>query len=207
MNFLPKVAVTALAVLVLASCGGKASTNSAKGDTSASPSSSVSTAPSSTAAPAGGLSMSGTGYAYHLPKSWEDISAQLKKSQPGIDTGGRAKPATPPFTSNMNTLTTPSKISGTPTQSDLDALASQIKQEVASLAPNVKTRPVTTIDGAPAVHQEGQATSAGTKFYLVQYFAVHKGNNYGLTFAFAKNTSPADRTKVVEPVLASWKWS
>jgi hypothetical protein len=210
MNFLPKIAITALAVLVLASCG-KASTDDGKADSSKtpSPSASASETPSntSTATPAGGIAMKGTGYGYNLPKSWEDITAQLKSSQPGIDTGGRAKPATPPFTSNMNTLTTPSQISGTPSDKDLQGLAAQIKQEVASLAPKVVTKPNTTIAGAPAVHQEGEANSGGTKFFLVQYFAVYNGNNYGVTFAFPKGTSDADRTKVVEPVLASWKWS
>lgn len=212
MNFLPKVAVTALVVLVLASCG-KAdapktkSSDSASTSQSSSPSESPSASPSSTVAPAGGIAMTGTGYAYHLPDGWEDISTQLKQSQPGIDTGGRAKPATPPFTSNMNTLTTPSQISGTPSASDLDGLAAQIKQEVASLAPTVQTKPQTQIAGAPAVHQEGEANSSGTKFYLVQYFAVYNGNNYGVTFAFPSGTNEADRTKIIEPVLASWKWS
>lgn len=210
MNLLPKIAATALAVLVLASCG-KASTDGKKADSpkSESPSASASTTPSqtSTATPASGIAMKGTGYAYHLPKAWEDITAQLKQSQPGIDTGGRAKPATPPFTSNMNTLTTPSQISGKPSDKDLDGLAAQIKQEVASLAPNVETKEHTSIAGAPAVHQEGQANSGGTKFFLVQYFAVYNGNNYGVTFAFPSGTTEADRTKIVEPVLASWTWS
>lgn len=210
MNLLPKIAVTALAVLVLASCG-KASTDNkdTKDDKSTSPSasSSPSESPSSTVAPAAGIAMSGTGYGYHLPDAWEDISAQLKQSQPGIDTGGRAKPATPPFTANMNTLTTPSQISGEPSDSDLDALAAQIKQEVASLAPTVQTKEHTTIAGAPAVHQEGDANSSGTKFYLVQYFAVYNGNNYGVTFAFPSGTNETARTKIIEPVLASWKWS
>ena len=211
MNVLPKIAATAFAVLLLASCGKAADTSSKDSSTSASPSSSTSesasAAPSSTAAPASGKAMSGTGYTYHLPTAWEDISAQLKSNQPGIDTGGRAKPATPPFTANMNTLTTPSKISGDPSNADLDALAAQIKGEVATLAPNISTKPRYSIAGAPAVHQEGAANSSGTKFYLVQYFAVYKGNNYGITFAFPTSTSAADREKVVQPVLSSWKWS
>ncbi|MEP6817816.1 MAG: hypothetical protein ABI873_19935 [Marmoricola sp.] len=204
MNSVPKIAVTALAVLVLASCG---STSTPAKTTKSGSSASASASPSSTVAPAGGSAMSGTGYTYHLPNAWEDISAQLKRSQPGIDTGGRAKPATPPFTANMNTLTTPSRISGAPSKSDLDALAAQIKQEVATLAPTVATKPQTTIAGAPAVHQEGRANSSGTKFYLVQYFAIYKGNNYGLTFAFPSSTNAAGRGRIVEPVLASWKWS
>jgi hypothetical protein len=213
MNSLPKIAVTALAILVLASCGKAATNDKSKDASSASDSPSSSTSdspsesPSSTVAPATGIAMSGTGYAYHLPTGWDDISAQLKQSQPGIDTGGREKPATPPFTANMNTLTTPSQISGTPSTSDLDGLAAQIKQEVKSLAPNVVTQPHTTLAGAPAVHQEGQANSSGTKFFLVQYFAVYKGNNYGVTFAFPAKTTAAQRSKVVDPVLASWKWS
>ena len=60
--------------------------------------------------------------------------------------------------------------------------------------------------GAPAVHQEGNANSSGTKFYLVQYFVIYKGKNYGLTFAFPKSASAGEREKVVQPVLASWKW-
>ncbi len=207
MNSLPKISVTALALLVLASCGTASTTdNKSTNSASSTPSASVAS-PSSTVAPAGGLTMKGTGYAYHLPTGWEDISAKLKQSQPGIDTGGRAKPATPPFTANLNTLTTPSKITGTPSASQLDSLAAQLKKEVVKLAPNVQTKPHTTIDGAPAVHQEGQANSSGTKFYLVQYFAVYKGNNYGVTFAFPAGTNPAARTKLIEPVLASWKWS
>ena len=106
----------------------------------------------------------------------------------------------------MNTLSTPSKVSGDPTEEDLDTLATQIKGEVKSLAPNIRTKQHVTIAGAPAVHQEGNANSSGTKFYLVQYFAIHKGNNYGLTFAFRKKDSAAEREKVVQPVLASWKW-
>jgi hypothetical protein len=210
MNSVPKIAATLLAVLVLASCGKSSdepkSSGSEVSSPSASASDSLSAGPSSTAKPSTGKAMAGTGYGYNLPKGWEDITTQLKQNQPGIDTGGRAKPATPPFTANMNTLTTPSKVSGEPTKDDLDALAIQIKGEVKSLAPTIKTQPHVTIAGAPTVHQEGNANSSGTKFYLVQYFAIHKGDNYGLTFAFPTSVSASDRAKVVQPVLASWKW-
>ncbi len=212
MSFAPKIAATALAVLVLASCG-KASNGTSKASSSdtASSSSSASSAPSAsstdTAAPATGRAMTGTGYAYHLPSKWQDITKQLKKTQPGIDTGGRQNPATPPFTANLNTLTTPSQIKGTATDSDLTALAAQIKKEVATLAPKVQTKPNTAIDGAPAVHQEGAATSGKTKFFLVQYFAIYKGHNFGLTFAFPSKSTASQRNKVVDPVLSSWKWS
>ena len=139
MNSVPKIAATLLAVLVLASCG-KSSDEPKSGSSdvsspSASASESLSAGPSSTANPSTGKAMAGNGYGYRLPKGWEDITAQLKQNQPGIDTGGRAKPATPPFTANMNTLNTPSKVSGEPTKDDLDALAAQIKGEVKSLAP------------------------------------------------------------------------
>jgi hypothetical protein len=211
MNSVPKIAATLLAVLVLASCG-KSSDEPKSGSSSdisspaASASESLSAGPSSTAKPSTGKAMAGTGYVYNLPQGWEDITAQLKQNQPSIDTGGRAKPATPPFTANMNTLTTPSKVSGAPTADDLDALAAQIRGEVKTLAPKIQTRPHVTIAGAPAVHQEGDANSSGTKFYLVQYFAIHKNKNYGLTFAFPKGASAGEREKVVQPVLASWKW-
>ena len=211
MNVLPKIAATALAVLLLASCGKTAGDASKNATTSSSPSAAASdpasAAPSSTAAPASGKAMTGTGYSYNLPSAWDDITSQLKSNQPSIDTGGRAKPPTPPFTANMNTLTTPSKISGDPSNADLDALAAQIKGEVATIAPSIVTKPHFSIAGAPAVHQEGAANSSGTKFYLVQYFAVYKGDNYGITFAFPTSTSAADRDKVVLPVLSSWKWS
>jgi hypothetical protein len=210
MNSVPKIAATLLAVLVLASCGKSSDEPKSSGAKVSSPtasaSASLSAGPSSTAKPSTGKAMSGSGYVYNLPKGWEDITSQLKQNQPGIDTGGRARPATPPFTANMNTLTTPSKVTGSPTATDLDALAAQIKGEVKSLAPTIQTRPHVTIAGAPAVHQEGNANSSGTKFYLVQYFAIHKGNNYGLTFAFPKKDTAAEREKVVQPVLASWKW-
>jgi hypothetical protein len=210
MNSVPKIAATLLAVLVLASCG-KSSDEPKSGSSdvsspAASPSESLSAGPSSTAKPSTGKAMAGTGYVYNLPQGWEDITAQLKQNQPGIDTGGRAKPATPPFTANMNTLNTPSKVSGQPTKDDLDALSAQIKGEVKSLAPKIQTKPNVTIAGAPAVHQEGDANSSGTKFYLVQYFVIYKNNNYGLTFAFPKSASAGAREKIVQPVLASWKW-
>jgi hypothetical protein len=211
MNSLPKIAATLLAVLVLTSCGKSSDQPKSGGSDDSSPSSSTSESasagPSSTAQPATGKAMTGTGYGYSLPDGWEDITTQLKQNQPGIDTGGRAKPATPPFTANMNTLTTPSKVSGDPSKADLDALAAQIKGEVASLAPTIETKPHFSIGGAPAVHQEGNANSSGTKFYLVQYFAIYKGNNYGITFAFPKSTTAGEREKIVQPVLASWKWS
>ena len=211
MNSVPKIAVTLLAVLVLTSCGKSSDEPKTDASKDSSPSSSTSESasagPSATAQPATGKAMKGTGYGYNLPAGWEDITTQLKQNQPGIDTGGRAKPATPPFTANMNTLTTPSRVSGEPSKADLDALAAQIKGEVASLAPNIETKPHFSIGGAPAVHQEGDANSSGTKFYLVQYFAVYKGNNYGITFAFPKGLSAGEREKFVQPVLASWKWS
>jgi hypothetical protein len=214
MNLLPKIAVTAAAVLLLASCG-KSSDSTASGSSSKSSSSSASasdTASSPTAAPAGGTKMTGTGYTYSLPDGWTDISTDLKASQPGIDTGGRAAPATPPFTANLNTLTTPSDFKGVPTSSDLDALAKQIKAEVATLSPDAKTLPHIKIDGSPAVHQEGDATSKdaqgkAVKFFLVQYFVVHSGKNYGLTFAFPTDSTAGARDKIVQPVLASFKFS
>jgi len=210
MNTVPKIAATLLAVLVLVSCGKSSDEPKSSGNSvsppSASASESLSAGPSSTANPSTGKAMAGPDYGYNLPKGWEDITAQLKQNQPGIDSGGRARPATPPFTANMNTLSTPSKVSGDPTEEDLDTLATQIKGEVKSLAPNIRTKQHVTIAGAPAVHQEGNANSSGTKFYLVQYFVIYKGKNYGLTFAFPKSASAGEREKVVQPVLASWKW-
>ena len=98
-------------------------------------------------------------------------------------------------------------IKGTPSSADLKTLSAQIKQEVASLSPDVKTLADTKIGGVPAVHQEGAAKQGTTNFYLVQYFAVAGGNNIGITFAFPTSLTQDQRDKIVNPVLASFSFS
>src|ERR1700710_1969229 len=71
MNSLPKIAVSAIAILALASCGNAASNakskapSTASASTPASASAPPSGSPPSTAPPAAGLAMNGTGYSYH----------------------------------------------------------------------------------------------------------------------------------------------
>lgn len=207
MRLLARTAVALLAVVALTSCSKSDSTAKDATSTSASASASSSAPASPTAAPATGVEVKGTGYTYRLPQGWEDITADLKKAQPGIDSGGRATPATPPFTANLNVLTTSSDIKGKPTDAQLTALGKALKAEVAQISPDMASKPNTLLDGATALHQEGNAVSGPSKFFLVQYLAVNDGSNYSLTFAFPRSVSAGDRDKVASAVVASFRFA
>lgn len=201
-----KLIVSALAVVLLptlAACGG-----SDKAETKKKDSSSASSYPTIDATPAAGTSIKGTGYTYKLPADWQDITSQLKASQPGIDSGGRSTPPTDPFTANLNTLTTPNQVAAsTPTKAELAEVAAQIKQEITPLAPSIKQLDPVTVDGVTTVRQEGAASNSGAKFYIEQFWLVAKGSSYGFTFAFPTSTPAAQRDTVTESVLASVKFA
>lgn len=197
-----KLLASALVVALvptLAACGGSDDKDSGSGSSTAS-------YPKIDAQPATGKSVEGTGYSYKLPNGWEDITSQLKATQPGVDSGGRATPPTDPFTANLNTLTTPNQVQDArPSLDDLKVVAAQIKKEIAPLSPDAKLLSPVSVDGVPTVRQEGPANNSGAKFYLEQYWMVTPGSSYGFTFAFPRSTSSAERDKVVGSVLASVK--
>lgn len=196
-----KLVASALATVLLLSvsaCGGSDDEKKKSADTSA-PS-----YPKIDARPATGTSLKGTGYTYKLPTGWQDITSQLKATQPGIDSGGRATPPTDPFTANLNTLTTPNQIeTSKPTTAQLKQVAAEIKSEIAPLSPTIKQLSPVSVDGVPTLRQEGPASNSGAKFYIEQYWLVTAGSSFGFTFAFPTSASAGDRDKVVESVLAS----
>lgn len=195
-------ALVAVLLPTLAACGG--SDDTAK----KSEAKSTSSYPKISGTPATGTTIKGTGYTYKLPTDWQDITSQLKANQPGIDSGGRATPPTDPFTTNLNTLTTPNQVKGeTPTKAELSEVATQIKQEIAPLSPSAKRVSTVSVDGVPTVRQEGAASSNGAKFYIAQCWLVTKGSSYGFTFAFPTSTASASRDKLIGSVLSSVKFS
>ncbi len=210
MPMTPKLAACAavLLMLVVSGCGK----DDAKASTKTTPSSSASQllpggGPStSSASPATGPALEGTGYTLKLPDGWSDITKAEQASEPKIDVAGRSDEKGKDYTSNLNVVTTDSKITGTPTRAELNVLANQTRAEILPAVAKPATLQLASLGGSPAVHQEGSAVYGQVPYYLVQYSTIRDGKNYVVTFTFPTGVDSKDRDAVVDPVLASFSF-
>lgn len=186
-------------VLALAGCG-KAGEPDKKPTTSAP----TSTAP--TVQPAQGPELKGTGYRFHLPKGWEEHTAEYKRAEKEIEVAGSDVPDATGIADAVKVRVTDAKIDE-PDEDQLEEISKTVTKELSSAIPKLLVNDPIEIDGQPALDHEGAATADGAKYYTHQFIAFKDGKAYAITFQFSRAATGKQRAAVIEPVLASWKWS
>lgn len=178
-------AVTLITSLALAGCGGSDSGSTSDSDKP------------KASAPAG-KTIEGDGYSYVVPKGW-DVPATKIPGTEATDTFVADLKDTDGFADNINVIkqdTAPPK----PIAEIKEDLGDQLKQAGGK---NVEVKEVGSIDGEDSVHVSSTQVSNLTE----QYFVVHDGATYFITFSHSEDVSEADRSKLAASVLSTWKWT
>lgn len=151
--------------------------------------------------PAPGAKVKGADYSYTIPKEWKEITQEAKKIQPSVDTAAGEAQQTDTFRDNVNVGF--NKAPG----ATLEQLEASVPQQLKQLAPKVKTLDHVVIDGQEAIHHRGVAALKNTKYFLEQFATVDDdGKVMIITFSFSPDVKAAERDKVINGVLAGWKF-
>lgn len=211
MNRLAAAASAALLSLSLVSACGGDSDDASSSASSPTPSSSESSSPSPTettltdtdfGAPAKGAKVKGDGYTYRMPATWKDITADARTTVKQIDSAAGEASFDDGFRDTVN-VSFDRAPGGT-----LDELEASVPDQLAKVVKKLDLRPRVVIDGVEALHYRGMAHDGATKYFLVQFATIDEdGRITIITFSLSPGLKKADREKVVNPVLASWRWT
>lgn len=186
------------AVLVLGGCGKEAPVHQA---TPSAPSSS----PTPRAAPATGPLLSGTGYAFHLPRGWEQRTREYKRAEKEIEVAGADAPDASGIADAVKVRVTDSAVAE-PDDTQLQEISTTITRELRTRIPKLVVNHPTEIADQPALDHEGALAQQGTPYYIHQFIAFKGGKAYAITFQFSRATTGKQRSEIIGPVLASWTW-
>lgn len=194
-------AAALISALALSGCGGSDSDGGAgkSEKTSATPSEA---APTSDVKPADGKTITGTGYSYTLPKGW-DVPKEKIPGTEATDTFAADLKDSDGFADNINVIkqnVAPPKKLG----EFKDELGDQLK---AAGGQNVEVKEIGQIAGDESLHISSTQGADKIANLTEQYFVVHDGATYFITFSHSPDVSEKDRADLAQSVLASWKWT
>lgn len=187
-SLLRPIAVVALVMATLTGCGGSGS------DDESGP------ARTSSAKPADGESLSGTGYSFSVPSGWGTPDGGVPGFDPDVyaadldDKDG--------FADNINVIQ-----DDTVTRYKGDKLEEVVKAGLTGAkAKDVTIKNRLQIDGEEAAHIEAIFSLNGVEYRTKQYVVAHDGTGFVVTVSFSTDVSEAERDKVSESILTTWKW-
>jgi hypothetical protein len=185
------VAVLALAVSMLTACGGSGSDDKA---TEPSP---HSTASGLDAKPADGDTISTDYFTYTVPKDWKESpnSKAITLAVDSKDPDG--------FADNLNVIKddTVVTLKG-------DKLEDAVKKALTDAnASGIAVKDRVRVDGEDAVHVGAVFDLNGTRYRTEQYAFAHDETGYVVTLSFSPDVPTAERDKVSESILTTWKWA
>lgn len=183
-------AVAALLVATLAACddgsGGTASTT---------PTPTNGTTPLS-AEPADGSVISNDDFSYTVPDGWQE-SEQSRALSLAVDVNDNDG-----FVDNINVVTD-STIVGMQ-GAELEETAEQMLGDAS--ATRIRARPPVQIDGEEAAHTSAFIELSFPNYRIEQYAVAHDETGYVVTLSFSPDVPSAERDKISESILTTWKW-
>jgi hypothetical protein len=185
------IAVLALAVSTLTACGAAGSDDQA---VDPSPSSMATTL---SAKPADGATISTDAFTYTVPKDWEESpnSTAITLAIDSKDPDG--------FADNINVIK-----DNTVTTLKGDKLEDAIEKVLKSAnATDITVKDRIQVAGAEAVHVGAVFDLNGTKYRTEQYALSYDDTGYVVTVSFSPDVPSAERDKVSESILTTWKWN
>jgi hypothetical protein len=188
---LRSTAVAAMLVATLAACAGSGSDGV---KVTASPNDPLTTPLS--ADPANGSVISNDAFSYAVPEGWVE-SDQSRAISLAIDLADDDA-----FVDNLNVVTDTTfvGIEGT----ELEDAAEQILADAS--ATHITAREPVQIDGEEAVHASAFFELGEPKYRIEQYAVAHDETGYIVTLSFSPDVPAAERDKISESILATWKW-
>ena len=185
------VAVLALAVSMSTACGGSGSEDSA-----ADPSP-HSTASGLNAKPADGDTISTDDFTYTVPTDWKESpnSTAITLAVDSKDPDG--------FADNINVIKDDTIVGVKGAK--LEDAVEKVLENVNATGIAVKDR--VQVDGEDAVHVGAVFDLNGTRYRTEQYAFAHGEIGYVVTLSFSPDVPTAERDKLSESILTTWKWT
>ena len=190
------VAATILLLLGLTACsedtwdGGDAGSASTESPSSGS---------SSDGSSSGGETIDGTGYTLTTPgdKDWTDITSDMKKQSPLVDTAYRV--------SNSSTNFNITKTSAQLDTSDTNEWKRQLKAELTEAGvENIDFQGTADMDDSAAIQMSSRTEAeSGETVYQFHISTFHHDTAYSLT---ATDSSEEGAESIARSVAASWQW-
>ena len=214
------LAAVLLTIPVLASCGGgedsKGATSSEEStdteptstgmaEDGASGEDTTAAAPTDTdfGKPAKGAKIKGRGYTYRIPRSWSPRTKAAKSVQKSIDTAAGESEASDGFEDNV--LVNFDKAEADTT---LEELAASVPDQLGKVVDKLDVRPDVVVDGRDFTHHRGRVVKGPSKYFLDQFVSINESGRITIvTFSFSPDLAKGPRVKVVNSVMASWKWA
>ncbi|SIN77281.1 hypothetical protein [Agromyces cerinus] len=188
-RFIAPVALAVAASLALAGCSSNPGNDSP----------SASEAQEPTAAPATGVTIEGSGYAFVAPEGWE-VPADF--SLPGADVIVADLTDSDGFADNVNVFLSPA---GELTPERVESMG-VVELEGAG-ATEVTVRERIAVSGSESPHISAGLSSNDADYLIEQYYVTQDGQTYVVTFSFSPTVSQPDRDELSESVLATWDWA
>ena len=185
------VAVLALAVSMSTACGGSGS------DDSAADPSPHSTASGLNAKPADGDTISTDDFTYTVPTDWKESpnSTAITLAVDSKDPDG--------FADNINVIKDDTIVGVKGAK--LEDAVEKVLENVNATGIAVKDR--VQVDGEDAVHVGAVFDLNGTRYRTEQYAFAHDETGYVVTLSFSPDVPTAERDKLSESILTTWKWT
>ena len=185
------VAVLALAVSMSTACGGSGS------DDSAADPSPHSTASGLNAKPADGDTISTDDFTYTVPTDWKESpnSTAITLAVDSKDPDG--------FADNINVIKDDTIVGVKGAK--LEDAVEKVLENVNATGIAVKDR--VQVDGEDAVHVGAVFDLNGTRYRTEQYAFAHGEIGYVVTLSFSPDVPTAERDKLSESILTTWKWT
>ena len=188
-------ALVLVSTLSLAGCGSSDGDGGSDGG-----SGSDDTATSKTdVAPAAGDTISAEAFEFSVPDGWKDsksaMPTALAVAADSTDDDG--------FSDNVNVLGD-NTIAGLDTAEVEEAAEKVLKDFKAT---DIKVKDPIEVAGEESAHIGAIFEQNGIKYRTEQYALSHDDKGYVITFSYSETLPEADRDKVSESILASWKWT
>ncbi|KNX37606.1 hypothetical protein VV01_11345 [Luteipulveratus halotolerans] len=157
--------------------------------------------------PAGGMTVKGTGYTFVVKKGFIDAKGKVPGAS-SVDTMVLNTLDKDGFADNINVV---HQTGASGASLSLLETAAKTQLEAAG-ATGYKVLPRTTVAGTEASHITANVKRADaqgkTQRYLVDQLYILRGDkSYVVTFSFNENATQATRDALINPTVASWKWT
>lgn len=150
--------------------------------------------------PAAGETITGFEYSYVVPDGWGEPTTAA--SSPAPDSVAANLEDTDDFPDNVSVFALDS---GKAETSLVERV--QVDQLKAFGATGVTVNDRVTVAGSESPHLTITGTEQGKSFIAEQYYVSTDDQTYIVTFAFSETVGSAERVKIADSVLATWKWS
>jgi hypothetical protein len=151
---------------------------------------------------AAGPLIRGTGYSFHAPPNWRDVTS-VGNRPAAVDRAAASTKSVHGFPSSVNIVLSRGGLD----EAALSTMASNLEKSMRATAPRYVMRQNTKIAGLTAKHLSGLRSTSSKHYWLEQFIVGRTQHTYVITFTFSSRLTRAQRNDVIGSVFAGWQWT